>query len=385
MKPELGPWNHELKWRTGRCRIWQAAAAGLLCAGLTAHPQTGTESERLRWFDARALCLEGKGWSDTKQFYDRLPARAEGVVRAPVWSLSHDSAGMCVRFTTDATTISARWTVRKETLAMPHMPASGVSGVDLYARLKRGWRWLGSARPEKSVTTQKPLVSGLTVERRECILYFPLYNGIEKLEVGIPPEAKFESAMSGRVRKKPIVFYGTSIVQGGCASRPGMAHTAILGRRLDWPVVNLGFSGSALCEPEIAELLAELDPAAYVLDPLPNMRAEWVEERLRPLVAKLRSAHPHTPIVLVEHAGSASAPFRASGSMGCRQSNASLRKVYEQLRKAGDRKLLYVQSDRYVGTDGEGTVDGIHPTDLGFARMADVLEPVLKRALRAVR
>jgi len=368
---------------SGGLPAWQTAAA-LLCTLLAAHAQATNAPPQFRWFDARELCLEGKGWSDTKHFYDRLPARAEGVVRTPVWSLSHDSAGMCVRFTTDATNISARWTVRRETLAMSHMPASGVSGVDLYARLKGGRRWLGAARPEKSVTTEKTLVSGLMPEWRECMLYFPLYNGIEKLEIGVPAEAKFE-ASAPRAGIKPIVFYGTSIVQGGCATRPGMAHTAILGRRLDWPVINLGFSGSALCEPEIADLLAELDPAVYVLDPLPNMRTEWVEERLRPLVAKLRSAHPHTPIVLVEHAGPASAPFRASGSMGYRQSNASLRKVYEQLRKAGDRKLLYVQGDRYVGTDGEGTVDGVHPTDLGFARMADALEPTLRRALRAVR
>jgi len=100
----------------------------------------------LQWFDARALTVEGKGWTDTRQFYDRLPARAEGTVRAAVWGLSQDSAGLAVRFVTDATAISARWTLRRERLAMAHMPASGVSGVDLYVRDKGKWHWLGSGR-----------------------------------------------------------------------------------------------------------------------------------------------------------------------------------------------------------------------------------------------
>ena len=304
-------------------------------------------------------------------------------MRAPVWSLSHDSAGMCVRFTTDASAIAVRWTVRKESLAMSHMPASGVSGVDLYARLKGRWCWLGAARPEKSVTTEKPLVTGLKSESRECVLNFPLYNGVEKLEIGVPAEAKLEPAAARRAGINPIVFYGTSIVQGGCASRPGMAHTAILGRRLDWPVINLGFSGSAYCEPEIANLLSELDPAVYVLDPLPNMRSEWVTERLKPLIGKLRAAHPRTPIVLVEQAAAANAPFRGSARARSLESNLALRQIHQELQKAGDRNLFYVRGDALVGRDGEGTVDGVHPTDLGFARMADAMEPALRRALRA--
>lgn len=359
-----------------------ASICWAVCAGGT--PATDA-SQSLRWFDARELCLEGKGWSDTKHFYDRLPARAEGAVRAPVWGLSHDSAGMCVRFATDATAIWVRWTLRKEVLAMSHMPASGVSGVDLYARHQAGWHWLGAARPDKGATTESSLVRGLKAERHECLLYLPLYNGIEKLEIGVPVEAKFEPAAARPARMKPIVFYGTSIVQGGCASRPGMAHPAILGRRLDWPTINLGFSGSAHCEPEVAGLLAELDPAVYVLDPLPNMHPEWVAERMRPLIARLHQAHPRTPIVLVEHAGHANAPVLETRHPSYEESNASLRRIYEELRKAGDRNLFYVRGNKLVGADGLATVDGIHPTDLGFMRMADAMEPVLKRALRAAR
>lgn len=362
-----------------------ALASALFALAFTADAQTTNADSKLRWFDAKGLCIEGKGWVDTKHFYDRLPAKAEGVVRPPVWGLSHDSAGMAVRFVTDATAISVRWTVRKESLAMSHMPASGVSGVDLYVRHQGAWHWLGAARPEKSVTTEKALVSGMKSERRECLLYLPLYNGVEQVELGVPSEAKCEPPPARPEGMKPVVFYGTSILQGGCASRPGMAYPAILGRRLDWTTINLGFSGNAQSEPEMAALLAELDPAVYVLDPLPNMRPEWVTERMSAFVAKLREAHPNTPIVLVEHGGVGNAPFVESRRASYTKSNVLLRQLYEQRRKAGDRKLFHVRGDKLLGDDGQGTVDGVHATDLGFMRMADAIEPVLKRALRTAK
>ncbi len=373
--------NRRSKSSAGIRRI---LALFFLSLALAAEAQNTNAESQLRWLDAKELCIEGKGWSDTKQFYDRLPAKADGVVREPVWNLSKDSAGICVRFVTDATEISARWTLRKEKLAMPHMAASGVSGVDLYVRHEGKWLWLGAARPESSLTNEHRLTTGMTPQPRECLLYLPLYNGVEKVEIGVPTEAKCELPPSRPEKMKPIVFYGTSIVQGGCASRPGMAYPAILGRRLDRTTINLGFSGSALCEPEVATLLAELDPAVYVLDPLPNMKPDSVHERMSAFLAKLREAHPKTPIVLVEHieVGDAQVvPSRRSYA----KSNAALREIFEQRVKAGDRKLFYIRGDKLLGDDGQGTVDRVHPSDLGFMRMADVIEPVLKRAVRAVK
>lgn len=374
--------NPRYKFPSGIRRI---LALSFLSLALAAEAQsTGAES-KLLWLDVKELCIEGKGWSDTKQFYDRLPAKAEGVVREPVWNLSKDSAGICVRFVTDATEIRCRWTLRKEKLAMPHMPASGVSGVDLYVRHKGGWHWLGAARPESSLTNEHRLTTGMTPQPRECLLYLPLYNGVESVEIGVPTEAKCEPPPSRPAKMKPIVFYGTSIVQGGCASRPGMAYPAILGRRLDYATINLGFSGNALCEPEVAALLAEIDPAVYVLDPLPNMKPESVRERMTAFLATLREAHPKTPIVLVEHIEVGDAQVVESRRSGYSKSNAALREIFEQRVKAGDRKLFYIRGDKLLGDDGQGTVDRVHPTDLGFMRMADEMQPTLQRALRAAR
>lgn len=351
-----------------------------LARAVAAEP-TNSET-KLRWVDPKELCIEGKGWTNTESFFDRFPTKAKGVVRPPVWDLSKDSAGICVRFVTDATEISARWTVRKEKLAKPHMPASGVSGLDLYVRYQGRWQWLGATRPETSVTSEKRLTTGMTPEPRECVLYLPLYNGIEQIEIGIPSQAKISPPPARQKNLKPVVFYGTSIVQGCAASRPGMAYPALLGRRLECPTINLGFSGNAVCEPEVASLLAELDPAVYVLDPLPNMNAEQVAQRMPDFIATLRAAHPKTPIVLVEHLEVGDAPVVPS-RRGYAKSNAELRRIFETCVKAGDRKMFYIWGDKLLGSDGQGTVDRVHPTDLGFMRMSDEIEPILKRALRA--
>ncbi len=337
-----------------------------------------------QWRDARALGIEGKGWTDTESVYDRLPGRAEHAVRPDVWNLSRDSAGMSVRFVTEAPTIAARWKLRRSNLAMPHMPATGVSGVDLYVKEQGNWHWLGNGRPEKQ-WEEKILVQGLKTGRREYMLYLPLYNGVEELSLGVPAGTTLSIPPPRPAGRKPILFYGTSIVQGGCASRPGMAYPAILGRRLDRPIINLGFSGNALSEPEVAQLLAELDPAVYVLDPLPNMAADLVGERLERFVRILRAAHPLTPIVLVEHLEYADGDFVEARRARYADDNAQLREINRRLLKAGQRRLFYVPAAKLMGTDGEATVDGTHPTDLGFVRMADAIEPVLRRALKSNR
>lgn len=332
------------------------------------------------WYDVRDLDVEGKGWdgSATKAFFDRLPAKAEGVVPASVWGLSRDSAGLCVRFATDAPTIEARWTLNKKNLALPHMAATGVSGIDLYVRAADGgWRWAAVGQPRVAPTNTAKLVNKVAPERREYLLYLPLYNGVSAVELGVPKESKLIRLESRVSTKKPIVFYGTSITQGGCASRPGMVHTAIVGRRLDRPVVNLGFSGSGKMEPALADLLAELDPAVYVLDCLPNMNADLVAERVEPFVRRLRQAHPDTPIVLAEDRNYTNGFFVAGSRQTNERNHAALRAAYERLQSDGVKGLHYLPGERQLGADGEDTVDGSHPTDLGFLRMAEAFEAVL--------
>jgi hypothetical protein len=362
----------------------------IACAQLQRTPELDTTLLTTRpidtnqWMDIRQLGVEGQGWKETKAPYDRLPAKAEGKVRGAVWSLSRNSAGMHVRFVTDARTIQARWAVTSSRLAMPHMAATGVSGLDLYVKTESDqWRWLAVAQP-KEQTNQVTLASNLPPGRREYLLYLPLYNGTQFVELGVPAGAKLSKAGEwGRGERKPILFYGTSILHGACASRPGMVHSAILGRRFNYPHINLGFSGNGKMEPEMADLFAELDPSVYVLDCLPNMTAAEVTERTEPFVHKLRASRPLTPIVLVEDRTYADSFLITSKHERNETSRVALKAAFERLKKSGMKNLHYIQGENLLGNDGEGTVDSSHPNDLGFMRQADafakVLGPLLKK------
>ena len=345
----------------------------------SAQPVDAEPPVALRWHTVTPAAIEGKGWTDTEGGFDRFPTRAKDVVRAPVWDLSRHSAGLSVRFTSNATRIRVRWTVTTARLALPHMPATAVSGLDLYARVDATWYFVGGARPTESPTNDALVIAGLTPSAREFRLYLPLYNGVSRLEVGVPEEAAFRFEPPSTAA--PVVVYGTSITQGCCASRPGMSYPAMLGRRLDVPVINLGFSGNGKAEPEVARLLAELDPAVYVLDALPNLTPAQVAERMPAFIDTIRAARPRTPIVLVQHLLYPNLRFRPGKASDVAAANASLEQIAEARRKAGDMFITVVPSTRLLGDDGDGTVDDSHPTELGFARMADGLEPHLRRAL----
>jgi hypothetical protein len=265
---------------------------------------------------------------------------------------------------------------------MDHFAATGVSGLDLYVRQNGCWRWLGVGRPRAFPTNCTLSVKGIPDGMHVYLLYLPLYNGVESVDIGIPRGATLTKGPPRPAeRAKPICFYGTSITQGGCASRPGMAYPAILSRRLDCPVINLGFSGNGWMEPEVSALLAELDVAAYVLDALPNMSAEMIAERVQPFVETLWTARPDTPIVLVESILYQNGTFLARPRQICLEKNRALRAAYERLVAGQVTNLHYVSGDELYGEDGEATVDGTHATDLGFVRFAHVLEPVLRRVL----
>lgn len=352
-------------------------------AGEKVDPDKGRldAKENVRWYDIRLVDLEGQGWTDLKAPFDRLPAKAEKTVRPAVWGLSRHSAGILARFTTDATTIKAKWALTSNRLAMPHMPATGVSGLDLYVHTEEGWRWLGVGQPTAQTNTAI-LVSDIPKSKRDYLLYLPLYNGVSSVEIGLPDGTPLEkSAPRPESQRKPIVFYGTSITHGASASRPGMVHTAILGRKLNRPVINLGFSGNGRLEKEVAKLLAELDPAVFIIDCLPNVDAQVVTERTEPLVQILRKSRPETPILLVEDRTYANSFLIPAKQERNDTSRAAFKAAYERLQRAGVKNLHYLEGEKLLGEDGEDTVDSSHPTDLGFMRQADAFEKALRPLL----
>jgi len=286
---------------------------------------------------------------------------------------------MMVRFKTDAAAIWADYTLMKEKLAGPNLTAIGASGLDLYARDDAGkWRWVGVTRPADKIVRQE-MIKDLAPGLREYAVYLPLFNGVEKLSLGVTAGAKFEP-LTPRT-EKPIVFYGTSITHGASASRPGMVHTALLGRRLNRPVINLGFSGNGRMDAAVGDFLVTLDAAVFVIDCLPNMGPTQVREKCPLLVAQLRAARPGTPIILVEDRRHTNSWIRPTLNKFHTDNHAALRECFDKLQQQGVTQLYYIRGDDLLGDDDEGATDGSHPNDLGFMRQADVFEPVLRTAL----
>ena len=348
--------------------------------GRAEEKKAATKDDGLTWHNVQDWGVEGKGWTDTKRYFDRLPAKADGIVRKSVWGLSRDSAGMLVRFETDARTIWINYKLLSKSLGMTHMPATGASGLDLYARDGQGrWRWVAASWPNKQEIKAR-LVKNIDPGMRTYMLYLPLYNGVESLDIGVPCWSMFKRIPPRK--QKPIIVYGTSIAQGGCASRPGMAWTNIVGRGLDRAVINLGFSGSGTMDPEMVDLLAELDAAVYVIDCLPNMGdANMVTKRTKMLVKKLRVARPDTPIVLVEDRTFTNSPFFKSKRDRNTDVRVAMKGVYDKLKASGVTGLCYVEGETLLGDDHEDTVDGSHLNDLGMLRQANVIMKVLQPLL----
>lgn len=345
-----------------------------------AWPLGWADAQEVQWRDATSLEVEGKGWTNTAGPFDRLPDSAQNKVGQAAWNQSKDSAGICIRFVTDAPELRVRWSLTKGALAMPHMPATGVSGVDLYTRYADGkWWFIGNGRPGETEGNEATFTfTDGTRPQRECLLYLPLYNGTKSLEIGVPTGSHLDKAPPRpEDRRKPIVIYGTSITQGGCASRPGMVWTSILGRLLDRPVINLGFSASGTMEPPVAEPLAELDPAAYLIDCTWNMGVgpEVYLDRITQLVHTIRKAHPLTPILFVGQSviRTDSFPDDLSGHQAA---------AVKSLQKEGVQGLILVPAENLIGHDGEGTVDGVHLSDLGMDRQARCLFPLVSKALK---
>lgn len=331
----------------------------------------------IKWHDIQDWGVEGKGWKDTVKYFDRLPSKAEKSVPEGVWNLSRSATGMAVLFETDAPEIHARWKLSSDQVGELNFPAASFSGVDLYTDYGGKWRWVGAGHKVKDRNPEQCLIDGMKPVKRRFILYLPSRNPVEKVEIGVPNKAKFRPIPPRS--EKPLVFYGTSIVHGAYSSHSGIIHPSILGRWLDKPVINLGFSGQARMESSLADLVAELEAKVYILDALPNMNRDMVNERTEPFIRILRKAHPSTPIVMVEDRPWTSAWIKPALMAEHKGKWRAYNKIFEKLRKDGMKNLYYIKGLNLFGNDSEGSLDSSHPSDLGFMRMAESLYPLLHK------
>ncbi|MDD2937694.1 MAG: SGNH/GDSL hydrolase family protein [Proteiniphilum sp.] len=325
------------------------------------------------WYDGTLFPLIGKTSEQTETRYERLPVSLKEVSRPPVWHLGKNTSGLALRFRSNSTHISARWELLED-VSMNHMTDTGIKGLDLYAWNGRRWQFVNSGRPTAKKNEQV-IISGMTPLEREYMLYLPLYDGVTAISIGVdslatitPPVLDIPS------RKKPMICYGTSITQGGCATRAGMSYSNILGRMINGEVINLGFSGNGQLDYEIAQIMsARTDAGLYVLDFIPNVNLEQIREKTARFVEILRKENKDIPVLFVESIIFPHSFYDRNIFEIVQAKNKALREEYEKLKKAGHSNIHYLAATELIGHDGETTVDGIHLTDLGFVRMAEEL------------
>ncbi|MBP3764721.1 MAG: hypothetical protein J6H19_02970 [Bacteroidaceae bacterium] len=341
--------------------------------------------EAQTWHNAKdgGYHVFGIGWSRTSlRKYQRLPTLQRSMLKNT--ELSNNSilsSGLYVRFRTDATAISIKYTMTKSATQHYFVSTFGQSGVDLYARSDDGktYHWLAphvgnAAFGTPATANYKNIIptnmDGLDV--CEYVLYLPSLNGVSDLQVGTNTEAKTFEWIEVPEEQECIVAYGGGVVQGASASHPGNTWTNIVGRALGVPVLNFGFMGLAKLDQGIFDVMAELMPRAFIIDAMPDMlnTPDAIVERVVAGVKTLRAANQR-PILLVESPGVPDKLIRPNVEALHTAANAKLKEAYDQLVDEGYHNLFYMTQEE-IGLVADDFLDGIDVNDLGMKRYADV-------------
>lgn len=351
----------------------------LLMAGAT---MVFAEEQPLRYVDALNFRMINKGWAQDVTYtpYTRIPSWLQDSITVELWDRSKNSAGIAIRFRTDSKRIGVRYNLHHN-FHMAHMADTGIKGTDLYILDENGvWQYVNTNRPVKDSIQQKIYVENMDGSMHECMIYLPLYDGVNWMEIGVDSAAVIDQPAVDNPRShKKIVGYGTSIMHGGCASRTGMAATNIIQREMNLEFVNLGVSGEGKLVYAMARAMTGIEDAvAYVIDPVPNCTKMQCDTLTYQFIKILREARPEVPIIMVEGPMYPYAKFDSFFGGYLPEKNAAFRKNYELLKAEDPRNLYYMTSDGLTAEKEEGTVDGIHLTDLGFRAYADKLEAMLR-------
>jgi hypothetical protein len=341
--------------------------------------------QQINWHQPQFV--EGVCVLDSSNIFHRLPVSMKDSVRKPVWDLSQNTAGEFIHFKTSATEITVRYTLANNNFSMAHMPSTGVSGLDLFAVDVNGnWNWAPGRYhfgDTCSYTFKNLFLEKNQTKVSDFYLSLPLYNSVKWLSIGVNENDSF--AFAEKRKEKPIVAYGTSILQGGVASRPGMAWTNILQRNIDRTVINLGFSGNGRFERPVFDLMAKVDAAMYILDCMPNLSKgyslEEIKNRLIYGMNKLRERNKNIPVLFVEHAdGNPSFFMDASRLNEFHKSSMMIAKIFEDFKSSGI-KNIYLLTEKEIGFDINSTVDGAHPNDYGMLQYAIAYEKKIREIL----
>ena len=326
-------------------------------------------SSKINYIDIYSKDSQGlvEPYRERKILFQRLPQHYQESVRKDVWELSENSAGVSISFKTNSSELSVKWTVKLD-FSMNHMTDVGVKGIDLYYKENGRWDYLSSGIPSGKKNNTS-LFKGFSGETREYRLHLPLYDSVTNLQMGINEDSSFEIVKD---KGLPIVFYGTSITQGGCASRPGIVHTNVISRSLGFECLNLGFSGNGHMEESLGAIIAKIKAKLIVVECMANVDLETVKKNTIPLIQAIRKTSQDSPpsIVFIEEAITNNRKPDQKYIQSIHQKNLELAR---QVKMAGDlkHKNVYIISQAgLIDQDSEATVDGTHYNDLGFERHA---------------
>lgn len=317
--------------------------------------------------------IHGLYWAKTNKTYHRLLDTLE--TRDNLKALAHHPSGAFISFKTDSTSISVR--VKNLSAAyMAHMSACGQNGLDLYTKVDDEFVFLGTTKINKA-EFELTIVKNMDKILREFRLYLPIYNELINLEIGFDSSAKIESFND--YRKDNIIWYGTSISQGGCATRGGMSQSAILERLLkNYEIYNFGFSGNAHLDTEVALSLTEIDNVKYIIiESESNNTYERTKEKLYNFIKILHDANPNAIIYVLSHYPNPLELVNSSFHKAQIRQKALHKKIVKQF---NNKNIIYIDGEKVIKQDKyEVTVDGIHQTDLGFMAVAKYFYKLIRK------
>ena len=353
-----------------------------------------TAQAQMQWhspFETSEPSICGRAWNaETGRTFHRLPDRLKEQVSKAVWGNSLQCGGLSVKFLSTTNHIAVRYVLTGSTNKAGNMSALGHSGVDLYAYDREGrMHWLPNQMyynltlKHQSDTVlfryDDAKIPAAGAKGWDYVLYLPTYNGVQSLQVGVDEGTTFKWYVPSQ--DKPIVVYGTSITQGAASSRPGMIWTTILERETGLPVINLGFSGNALMEPEVFDAVAETDARAYIIDCIPNSfrfyEGQEIQTRYPAGIRKIR-AKGDAPIIMAECIVGDDQLFVSKKDAKKRAANKILRQVYEQLKAEGVKGLYYISAEDF-SMPRDAMVEGTHPNDIGMQIYARTYEKALAK------
>ncbi|MFV0507061.1 MAG: SGNH/GDSL hydrolase family protein [Bacteroidales bacterium] len=328
-------------------------------------------AQNLVYVNAEDLDIIGKA-NPTPMHYHRIDTMKYNNMPQGVKNLFTNSAGLAIAFKTNSNIIAARWTTASS-YTLTNMTAIVGKGLDLYIKRDEEWIFAGVGRPTGDSSSCR-IVENMQDGEKECLLYLPLYDEIRTLEIGVSEGHKIET-MKNPFKKK-VIIYGSSILQGASASRPGMAYPSRMTRKTDLDFINLGLSGRGKMEHSVANMLADIEADAYILDCAPNPSPEEITERTEYLVNTIRKQNAKAPIIMIQSVVRESGNFDMKARARVEAQNRNFKKEFEKLQASGVENIYYIEGD-LLGSDHEGTTDGVHPNDLGFDRMLRVIEPAV--------